>query len=81
MKLFEIPMYFRSMLNILTQMMEFMKFLKNLILVFWLSLLLLYIISPIDLIPELYLGLLGLIDDVLAVFLVLGIVGYTSLLR
>jgi len=50
-------------------------------LVFTLSILLLYIISPIDLMPELYLGLLGLVDDVIALILVLGIVGFTSLRR
>jgi uncharacterized membrane protein YkvA (DUF1232 family) len=80
MRIFEIPTYFRSLGNFFVQVYEFLKFLKNLVLVLWLSLLLLYIISPIDLMPELYLGLLGLVDDVAAIFLVLVIVGWTRVL-
>ena len=48
--------------------------------VFWLSVLILYIVSPVDLIPELYLVLVGLIDDMFALIIVLGIVGSNAVI-
>lgn len=56
-------------------------FLKNLCLIFVVSALVLYVLSPIDLIPELYFGLCGLIDDIICIFIMGLILGSMVIFR
>lgn len=79
MNVFDLPIHYRSLKNILAQIYDVYKFVKSLFLVIWLSILIIYIISPVDILPELYLGLVGLIDDLVAMIIVVLIVGRSSL--
>jgi uncharacterized membrane protein YkvA (DUF1232 family) len=58
-----------------------LKFVKNIFLIFWISALLLYIVSPVDFIPEMFFGLFGLIDDLIALIILLCFIGGAVILR
>jgi uncharacterized membrane protein YkvA (DUF1232 family) len=66
----DIPFYFRCFKELLLSLKDLIFFFKNLalILVVWISIGLL--ISPIDLIPELYFGVLGLVDDLIYMWII-----------
>lgn len=79
--MFVIPSFVKTIINFIKQAIEIGKFLKNLIVVLWLSILILYILSPIDMVPELYFGLLGLIDDCIALILLVGLLTWIRILQ
>ncbi|KAM3136743.1 hypothetical protein pb186bvf_011188 [Paramecium bursaria] len=63
------------------QVYDLAKLLSNLALLVILTFLTLYVVSPIDLIPELYLGIFGLVDDILCIFFILWILLYLTIMR